>query len=137
MDDMKKELRLTRFFCIVSSLLTICLLAVIALLAIKLQPMYRFIEEAGPALQKVSELDIDTMNHVIQDLETSMGQMDWNELADSLEQLDKLDIETVNESLQSLDVEELSAALEHINNAADTLEGLSERFSALPSLFGR
>ncbi|MCM1044268.1 MAG: hypothetical protein NC417_02050 [Candidatus Gastranaerophilales bacterium] len=134
MDDIKKELRLTRFFCIVSSLLTLCLLAVIGLLAVKLQPIYLFIEEAKPALQQVKELDIGTMNRLLQDMETTVGQVDWNELADSLEQLD---IEEINQSLQSLDMEELSAALEHINKAADTMESLSEKFSSFSSLFGR
>lgn len=134
MDEIKKELRLTRFFCIVSSLLTLCLLAAIGLLALKLRPVYLFIEEAKPALQQVSELDIDTMNRVLQDVEIAVGQVDWNELADSLEQLN---IEEINKSLQSLDMEEFSAALEHINKAADTLEGLSEKFSSFSSLFGR
>lgn len=134
MDEIKKELRLTRFFCIISSLLTICLLAGIGLLVIKLQPVYLFMKEAQPVLEQISELDVDTMNGVLQDLDASMGQVDWKELADSLEQLD---IETINDSLQSLDVDELSSALEHINKAADTLDALGERLSSFSSLFGR
>lgn len=134
MDDIKKELRITRFFCIVSSFLTICLLAGIGLLVIKLQPVYQFMTEAEPVLEQVSELDVETMNRILQNLDTSMGQVDWTALAESL---DQLDVGAINDSLQKLDMDELTAALEHINGVADKLEALGERFSSFSSLFGR
>ncbi|MCH5343232.1 MAG: hypothetical protein J1E64_04260 [Acetatifactor sp.] len=134
MEDIKRELRLTRFFCIVSSILSICLLAAIVFLVVSLQPVFSFVNETKPALEQFSKLDIDTLNRTMEQVDTSLGQVDWEKVADSLEQLD---VEAINEAIRNLDTKELSTALEKLNKTTDALEAFGERLGSLSSLFGR
>lgn len=134
MEDIKRELRLTRIFCIVSSILSICLLAAIVFLVVSLQPVFSFVNETKPAWEQFSKLDIDTLNRTMEQVDISLGQVDWKKVADSLE---RLDVEAINEAIRNLDTKELSTALEKLNKIIDALEAFGERLGSLPSLFGR
>lgn len=134
MEDIKRELRLTRFFCIVSSILSVCLLAAVVFLVISLQPVFTFMEDTKPALEQLSKLDIDALNRTLEQVDTSLEQVDWEKLVDSLE---RLDVEAINEAIRNLDTKELSIALEKLNKTTDALEAFGERLGSLSSLFGR
>ena len=134
MEDIKKELRLTRLFCIISSLLTVCLLAAIVFLIISLRPILSFVEDTKPALEHMSELDIDALNGTLEQVDIALGQVDWEEVSDSLKQLD---VEAINEAIRNLDTGELSTALENLNQVVAALEAFGEKVGSLSSLFGR
>ncbi len=129
---LRKELRMTRIFCMISSVITFCLLAGMILLFNSLRPIYDFLEKAEPILEEASMLDVDTLNDTLEQVNTSLEQVDWEELSRSLSQLD---VKSINEALENLDTEEFSEALENLNEAADTLKGLGEKWQSFSSLF--
>ncbi len=128
MEDIRKELKRTRIFCAVSSVVTLCLLAAILFLIVEIQPVLSFAEKAGPVVERLSQLDIDALNGTLEQLDGSLGQVNWEELGKSLEQLD---VEEINEAIRNLDTEELTTALENLNRAVDTLEAFGERLRTL------
>lgn len=134
LEMLRKELRLTRIFCIISSVLTICLLAGVVVLCIGLRPVNEFMRKAEPALEQLEDLDVDTLNTTLEQVNISLEQVDWEQLSDSL---GKLDVDAVNEALEGLDTEEFSRALENLNNATDMLKGISEKFGSIISFFGK
>lgn len=88
MRQLAKELRLTRVFCAVSSLLTLCLLIGGILFFCKLQPVVSFIQEAQPVMEQLSKLDVEAVNTALQGLDTeelSEAASNMNKAAETLE----------------------------------------------------
>lgn len=133
LEILRRELRLTRIFCMVSSAVTLCLLAGIIILSSRVKPVYEFMKEAGPVLEQASKLDVDAFNETLNRMNESLGQVDWAQLSDTL---NSLDVDAINNALENLDMEEFSKTLANLNNVADALKDLSSKFSSLPSVFG-
>lgn len=129
---LKKELKFTRICCMVSSVLAVCLLAAVIILIVKLQPVYEFMNTAEPAIGKISEIDVETLNETIETLNGTMGKVDWESLSNSL---DALDVEAVNELIESYDPEEFSRTLDNLNSAIEMISSISEKFGSIASIF--
>lgn len=82
MRQLRKDMRLTRVFCAVSSLLTLCLLAGGILLFCKVQPVVSVLQEAQPAIEKLSQLDVEAIN-------TAMEELDTKELSEAVTNMNK------------------------------------------------
>jgi hypothetical protein len=132
--ELKKELKLTRMCCMFSGGLTLVLLVAVALLFIRLQPVYDFINTSKPAIEKLSEVDIDTFNRTMGTLGDTMGEVDWEKLSDSLEELD---VDSVNNLIENVDPQELSRTLDNLNSAIETISSLYQKISSITSVFGR
>jgi predicted PurR-regulated permease PerM len=131
---LKRELKLTRICCMFSGVLTLILLVAVVMLFTKLQPIYDFINTSKPAIEKLSELDIDTFNSTMKTLSSTLGEVDWVRLSDSL---DELDVEAVNELLDNFDADEFSRTLDNLNSAIETISSLHQKLSSITSVFGR
>jgi len=131
-DILKKELKFTRICCMVSSILTICLLAAVIILFTKLQPVYEFMNTAKPVMEKISEVDVNSLNETIGTLNETMGEVDWEGLSDSI---DALDVEAINKVIESYDPEEFSRTLDNLNSAIEMIGTLSQKFGSLSSIF--
>jgi hypothetical protein len=132
--ELKKELKLTRICCMFSGGLTLVLLVAVVLLFIKLQPAYEFINTSKPAVEKISEIDVDTFNKTMGTLGETMGEVDWEKLSDSL---DELDVKAVNNLIENIDPKELSRTLDNLNSAIETISSLYQKISSVTSVFGR
>lgn len=118
-----RELHVTRFFCILSSLFTLILLIGGFYFFRSLEPFYTLAEDVQPVLQQFSQLDIDAFNQ-------ALSQLDIEEIQSTLEQIDT---DAINSVLNNLDAEELSEALKNLNDATETLHNLSERLTSFMS----
>ena len=88
MKQLKKELRLTRVFCAISSLLTLCLLVGGILLFCRLQPVVVFLQDAKPVMEQLSQLDVEAVNTALEGLDTetlSEAASNMNKAAETLE----------------------------------------------------
>ena len=103
LDKLRKELRMTRFFSGITSVLLICVLVGGFLFFSKVQG---YLEDAMPLVEQMSA------------------------------QLEQLDMDALNESIASLNTEELTEALEHFNDAVDTLESFTGSVKDFFSKFG-
>lgn len=115
-----KELRITRFFCILSSLLTLFLLIGGFFIFRSLEPFYHLVQDVQPVLQQFSQLDIESFNQVL-------SQIDVEGIQSILEQIDT---DAINSTLQGLDIEEFSTTLKNLNDITEVLRSLSERFNS-------
>lgn len=143
--QLRGELRTTRIFCVISSLLTACLLAGGIFLYTQIQPALAFLQDVRPVMEQLAALDIKGVNDVLeqvnntlgsidwQQVDSALGSIDWQEVSDSLS---KLDVEAINSTIEGLDMEGISEAIDNLNGAADVIEGLGERLSSITSLFG-
>lgn len=132
LNSLRKELRLTRVFCLISSILTVCLLISVIFLVNRLQPVYQFMEDTQPVLARIAELDTAAVN-TLEQLNVAVGDVDWEQLSGSL---GKLDVDAINEALENLDTEELTITLKNLNDAVDTLKNIGDKLSSLPAVFG-
>jgi hypothetical protein len=132
--ELKRELKFTRICCMVSGALTLCLLAAVVMLIVRLQPVYEFISISEPVLEKLAEVDIDTLNSTMETVNDTIGEVDWDSLTNSLSEID---VEAVNELLDNYDPEEFSRTLDNLNSAIETFGSLSQKFSSVTSIFGR
>ena len=119
--QLKKELRTTRIFCIVSSVLTVLVLVGGIYVFCKLQPALKVVEQTGPIIQEMEKLDMASVNTTLEQVNTALEKMDW---------------EKVSEAVEDLDTEELSKGIERLNKVIDVLEGVGEKFSSLKGFFG-
>ncbi len=131
-DDLKKlrrDLRVTRIFCAVSSLLTLLLLAFGSVFYLTVREIQA---EAEPIVQQLSYLNIPEVNRALEQFNDTVENVNWPEISQSLEDFD---VDAFNNVLQDLDTEELSKALKNLNTAIENLERLGETLGKLPSLF--
>lgn len=128
-EELKKELRMTRIFCVVSALLTAGLLLAIILLSIRIQPLIRYAEETRPVLDSLAALDVEAVNGTLNQLEN----MDLKALADSINELDMSvvneTLEQVDSALEDMDVEALSTAIQNLNSIVESLKSVSSKIS--------
>ena len=104
LEKLRKELRMTRIFSSITSVLLICVLIGGFIIFSKMQ------DYMDTAMQLVEELSA---------------------------QLKQLDMDALNEAIAGLNTEELSKALENLNDAAETLENFSGSIKNFFSKFGR
>ena len=127
--ELKKELRMTRIFCVVSALLTAGLLLAIILLSIRIQPLIRYAEETRPVLDSLAALDVEAVNGTLNQLEN----VDLKALADSINELDMSvvneTLEQVDSALEDMDVEALSTAIQNLNSIVESLKSVSSKIS--------
>ena len=125
-----KELKITRIVCIITSALTICLLAGGMFLFGRVQRMAEICE---PVIEKVSALDVESLNRTMDNVNASMEEVDWKQVADAL---DKLDVDALNSAIEGLDTTELTQSLKNLNEAVEKVREISEKLSSFSSLFG-
>ena len=125
-----RELKITRVICMISSLLTLCLLAGGVFLLGKVGELIQMCE---PVVEKVSELDVESLNDTLGHVNASLEEVDWEEVADAL---GSLDVSALNAALEGLDTRELSESLKNLNDAVEMIRELGERMSSMLSSFG-
>ncbi len=122
--QLTKELRVTRIFCVVSSMLTVCLLVGGIFLFMNLQPIFTFLQEAQPVMEQMAALDVEEVNHTLEQVNVTLESVDWQMVSESL---GELDVEAINAAIEGLDTEELTKAIENLNKTAEMLESLGEK----------
>ncbi len=144
LEQLKKELRATRIFCIISSILTCALLIGGIYVYGQMRPVLGVVEQMGPVAEELKGLDIDSVNATLEQVNTTLGSVNWQEVSDAVGNVDwkgvsdtisELDVEAFNDAVEDLDTEELSKAIERLNGIIDVLEGWSEKFGSLTGLF--
>ena len=129
-----KELKFTRVICMISSLLTICLLAGGILLFGKVRELAGICE---PVVEKVLQLDVESLNDTMGHINTSLETVDWEQVAEAM---GKLDVDALNSAIEGLDTKELTESLKNLNDAVAKLRELSkllsEKMNSLSALFG-
>lgn len=155
-ERLAKELRMTRIFCLVSSLLTVGLLICGVLLILHMKPLYTWMEQTQPILVELAELDMESvnltmaqMNHTLESIDwkqvsdavvavdwkqmsDAVGSIDWKSVSDSLS---KIDVDAINKAVEGLDTKELSEALETLNNTVDTLQAIGDKIKSFTGIF--
>lgn len=123
-----RELRLTRIFCTISSLLVFCLLAGGFLVWAKVQPVISVLQEAQPVMEQLTKLDVDEMNETLEQVNLTLETVDWQQVSESLKELD---VDAINEAVAGLDTEELTKAVENLNKVASVLENWSNKWNSI------
>ncbi len=146
--QLRREMKRTRLLCGISCLCTLCLAAVLVLLFWKARPVLEtaarlpaLIDQAGPALEQFSRLDIEAANRTLNRLDEALAQVDLPKLSETVSALDAQAlneaISRTGDALEKLDVEEFSRALKNLNDIVASLQEISDRFhSGLGSWFG-
>ena len=119
-EKLRRELRITRIFSCITSVLLIGLLIGGFIVFSKVQ---EYAQTVMPLVEKVSEVEFNVLNESMENLNETMETIDWEKLS---AQLEALDMEALNEAIAGLNTEELSKALENLNDAAETLEQFSD-----------
>ncbi|MDE6014286.1 MAG: hypothetical protein K2H41_01105 [Acetatifactor sp.] len=128
--QLMKELRFTRIICIISSVLTFCLLVGGVFLFGKVQKLAEICE---PAIEKISDVDVESLNETLDNVNASLESVDWEQVADVL---GELDVDALNSAVEGLDTEELTEALQNLNDTVDKIKEVSEKMSSFGSMFG-
>lgn len=145
LEQLKKELRTTRIFCIISSVLTGALLLGGILVYGQLKPVLMVVEQTNPVIEELAGLDIDSVNATLTQMSSTLGSVNWKEVSDAVESVDwqnvsdtigELDVDAFNDAVKNLDTGELSKAIERLNKVIDVLEGWGEKLGSIKGLFG-
>ena len=138
LERLRKELRTTRIFCAISSVLTLLLLVGGCIAAITVYDyagkVQQYAMEITPTVQKLSKLDVDAFNVTMENVNASLQSIDWEEVSASLE---ALDVDAINEAIENLDTEELTEALKNLNDASASIRAIGDKLSSWTSVFGR
>ncbi|MCD8362071.1 MAG: hypothetical protein LUC98_03750 [Lachnospiraceae bacterium] len=123
---LRRDLKVNRIISIVSVLLTVCLLGALVWAAGTLEPV----------VEQVSQLDIDTVNSTLTEAESvltkiSASDIDWEQLSGTIA---GLDVDTLNETMRALDMEQLTEAIENLNEASEAIQELADSLNS--SIFG-
>lgn len=103
-DVLRKELKMTRW-CNMAVLVLLGMVLVGGIfLANRLLPVAEAVKEMQPAIEKIEQLDMETLN----------------------QKIEQLDIEGLNKITEELDAAELSETLKNINEAAAALKEVKE-----------
>lgn len=122
-EQLRKELRRTRINCMISSFLSLILLAGGILLFGKIQELT---EICRPVAEKVSQLDVGSLNETLDHINASLVTVDWEQVAEAL---GELDVDAINSAIEGLDTEELSRSLKNLNEAVEKIQEISEKMS--------
>lgn len=140
--QLRRELRATRIFCAVTSLLLVCVLAgsLVAGLVVY-DKVKSSAAVAGEIIQQLEGVDyeslavtIENANKMMEVLYGTVGTVDWQRMS---EQIAALDVEAINQAIADLDTAELTRALETLNDVVETLESISGSFHGLFGGLGR
>lgn len=135
MKKLRRELMFTRIMCMVTSALTILLLAGGAYLFGQVQTIA---QQAQPVMEQVAAVDVENVNETLRQVRSSLENVDLKEVADTLKQavdtLNGVDIEALNNAIEGLDTEELSRTLANLNDAVESLHKMED---SLNMLFGK
>ena len=129
MAKLSRELRMTRIFCMISSILTALILAGGVFFFVALREVRA---GAEPVIQQIVTLDIEGLNLALEQLNTTLESVDWEQVSLAIEQLD---VDALNTAIENLDTAELSESLENLKNTVDALEQLGQVFSRFTSFF--
>lgn len=156
-EQLRKELRTTRIFCMITSMLTVVLLVGGIVLLWQLKPVFAWMEQTQPVLKEFTELDIDGVNLTLEQISYTLGSVDWQQVSDAVGSVDwqqvsdsigsvdwqklsdtvsELDVDAINDAIEGLNTEELSEAIENLNNTIEVLEGFGEKISSFTGIFG-
>uniref|UniRef100_UPI0040578A5C hypothetical protein n=1 Tax=Acetatifactor sp. TaxID=1872090 RepID=UPI0040578A5C len=155
--QLTRELCVTRIFCMISSVLTVVLLVGGVMLFGQLKPVFVWMEQTQPVLEELTQLDIDGVNLTLEQINSTLGNVDWQQVSDAVgsvdwkqisdavgsvdwhklsDSLSKLDVDALNKAIEGLDTKELSEAIENLNNTIDVLKGFGEKISSFTGVFG-
>ncbi len=126
-DGLLRELKFTRIICMISSVLTLCLLLGGVILYGRVRELSEICE---PAVEKISDIDMKSFNDTLNHVNATLERVDWEQVADSL---GKLDVDAINSAIEGLDTKELSETLKNLNDAVEKIKELGERLSSLPA----
>ncbi len=118
-----KELRFTRIVCLISSVLTLCLLVCGILLFGR---VHRIVAVCEPVVEKLTAIDVERLNSTMDYVNASLAEVDWEQVAEAL---GELDVEALNSAIEGLDTKELTEALANLNTAAEKLKELGDKLS--------
>lgn len=138
LEKLRKELRMTRIFCIISSVITLLLLvggcvAVVTAYGY-VEQVQQYAVEITPTIQELSKLDVEEFNRTMTNVNNSLQSVDWEQVAASLE---SLDVDALNAAIENLDTEELTEALKNLNDASDALRTVGDKMGSWTSMFGK
>lgn len=138
LEKLRKELRMTRIFCIISSVITFLLLvggcvAVVTAYGY-VGKVQEYVVEVTPTIQKLSKLDVEEFNRTMTNVNQSLKAVDWEQVATSLE---ALDVDALNAAIENLDTEELTEALKNLNDASAALRAVGDKLGSWTSVFGK
>lgn len=137
--QLMKELKITRIICMISSALTLCLLAGGILLFGRVRELAEVCE---PVVEKVSKLDVESLNDTLAHINDSLETVDWEQVADALGELDveainsvieRLDVDAINSAIEGLDTEELTQSMKNLNDAVEKIREISEKMGEVAS----
>lgn len=135
MKKLRRELVFTRIMCMITSALTVLLLAGGAYLFGQVRTIA---QQAQPVLEQVAAVDVENVNETLRQVRNSLENVDLEEVADTLRQavdtLNGVDIEALNSAIEGLDTEELSRTLANLNDAVESLHKME---ASLNNLFRR
>ncbi len=129
MEKLASQLQITRIFCLVTSLLTILLLAGGGILYLKLQGM---MEKAEPVMEQISQVNVEALNGTLEQLEENIGKVDWGQVSDTL---GRLDVDALNTAIENLDTQELSTSLANLNDAVEAVREAKDAIQSFLSVF--
>lgn len=156
LEKLRKELRVTRIFCVISSLLTGALLAGGIFLYGQIKPIFQLVEDTKPVIEELAELDIDSVNLTLEQISYTLGTVDWQQVSDAVgsvdwqqasdaigsvdwkkvsESLSELDVDSINDAIEGLDTKEISKAVEKLNDVVEVLEGWGEKLGSFSGWF--
>ena len=145
LEQLKKELRITRIFCLISSVLTCTLLMGGILIYTQIKPVLDVVRDATPIMNELAELDINSVNTTLEKVSSTLDSVDWEGVSDAVgsvqwkevsETISGIDVEAFNKAVEDLDTREFSKAIERLNKVIDVLEGWGEKLGSIKGLFG-
>lgn len=126
---LQRELRFTRVICTISSLLMIGILVGGVICYNYVQ---KVIKDVEPVMATVSELNVEELNSTLESINTSLEEVDWQQVSETIGQLD---VEAINSAIEDLDTEELTKALTNLNDTTDSLKETKEKIMSFFSIF--
>ncbi len=120
---LQRTLWTTRFFSVVLTLLMLGMLAggyyIFRIVQVYVKQAESYVsdimvyaESLEPIMTQLSEVDIESLNHTIEQITLAFEVVDFEQLA---QQMEGLDVEEINAKLESLNVEEINAKLEALD----------------------
>lgn len=92
-----------------------------------------FIEQVTPAIENLTNIDIDGLNDT---LHTVNKLVDTFKIDETLEMLSKIDFNAFNNVVSNIDVNELNTTLDHMNESYVAIKEVTEKLKPLLSFFG-
>lgn len=143
---LQRDLLLTRIFSVISSLLTIAVLAGGFYMFQTLQTyvgqaddyvseIVTYAESMEPTVTQLSRVDIEALNDALDQVTIAFAQVDFERLAQQIDELDvdainkkvaALDVDTLNDKINALDIDAINETIESVD-----MEELSEALTNL------